>query len=142
MEFVEEVEGVSYYDDSKATNVDAVMKSLQSFPGNIHLILGGKDKGCDYRLLRDLIRKRVKHLILIGEAAGRMNAEVGDVLQPQFCKTLEEAVQESATQASHGDVVLLSPACSSFDMFTDYKHRGQVFRKAVEELTQRHKDTK
>jgi UDP-N-acetylmuramoylalanine--D-glutamate ligase len=134
MELVGEVEGVAYYDDSKATNVDAVLKSLQSFPGNIHLILGGKDKGCDYRLLRDLIRERVKHLLLIGEAAARMDAELGDVRKPQFCRTLEEAVQEAASQSSPGDIVLLSPACSSFDMFTDYKHRGQVFRSAVMKL--------
>jgi UDP-N-acetylmuramoylalanine--D-glutamate ligase len=137
MERIAEVGGVSYYDDSKATNVDAVVKSLESFPGNIFLIMGGKDKGCDYRVLRDLIRERVKELILIGEAADRINQELGDVRNPQFYGTLQEAVQKAAAQAQAGDVVLLSPACSSFDMFTNYAERGRVFREAVEDLRQR-----
>jgi len=134
MEYVGEIGGVSYYDDSKATNVDAVVKSLESFPGNIFLIMGGKDKGCDYRVLRDLVSERVKQLILIGEAAERINSQLGSARKPQFCRTLQEAVTKAAEQASSGDVVLLSPACSSFDMFTDYKHRGRVFRAAVEDL--------
>jgi UDP-N-acetylmuramoylalanine--D-glutamate ligase len=134
MERVGEVEGVSYYDDSKATNVDAVVKSLESFPGNIFLIMGGKDKGCDYRILRDLVRERVKELLLIGEAADRISKELGDVRKPQLYQTLQEAVQQAAAQAKAGDVVLLSPACSSFDMFTNYAERGRVFREAVENL--------
>ena len=145
MELVGEVGQVQYYDDSKATNVDAVVKSLESFPGNIFLIMGGKDKGCDYRVLRDLVRERVKSLILIGEAALKIASELEDVRQPVFCNSLPEAVQKAGSEANPGDVVLLSPACSSFDMFTDYAERGRVFREAVKELgsnaeTQRHRD--
>ncbi|MCI0416223.1 UDP-N-acetylmuramoyl-L-alanine--D-glutamate ligase [bacterium] len=134
MEDVGEVGGVHYYDDSKATNVDAVLKSLESFPGNIFLIMGGKDKGCDYRVLRDLVRNRVKSLLLIGEAAQRIASDLRDVREPVFCSSLQEAVQRAAAQAEAGDVVLLSPACSSFDMFTDYAERGNVFRQAVQDL--------
>lgn len=134
MELVGEKNGVKYYDDSKATNVDAVVKSLESFPGGVLLVAGGKDKGCDYRLLRELVRERVTHLLLIGEAAGRIADELRDVKEPEFCKTLEEAVQRAASAARPGDVVLLSPACSSFDMFKDYKERGEVFVRAVNAL--------
>jgi UDP-N-acetylmuramoylalanine--D-glutamate ligase len=114
--------------------VDAVVKSLESFPANIFLIMGGKDKGCDYRVLRELVRDRVKTLLLIGEAAERIAADLRDVREPVFCASLEEAVQNAAAQAKSGDVVLLSPACSSFDMFTDYAERGNVFRQAVQDL--------
>ena len=134
MELAAEKNGVRYFDDSKATNVDAVVKSLESFPGGVLLIAGGKDKGCDYRVLRSLVKERVTHLYLIGEAAGRIAAEIGDVKQPEFCKTLEEAVRRAASAARSGDVVLLSPACSSFDMFKDYKERGDVFVRAVNAL--------
>jgi UDP-N-acetylmuramoylalanine--D-glutamate ligase len=134
MELVREIRAVQYYDDSKATNVDAVLKSLESFPGNIWLIMGGKDKGCDYKLLRDLVRERVKALLLIGEASGRIAADLGEVKKPTLCDSLQSAVRKAASEASPGDVVLLSPACSSFDMFTDYAERGRVFRQTVEEI--------
>ena len=145
MELVGDVAGVSYYDDSKATNVDAVVKSLESFPGNIFLIMGGKDKGCDYHVLRGLVEERVKTLILIGEAAEKIARELGDIRPPLFCKSLQDAVQAAAAAAVSGDVVLLSPACSSFDMFTDYAERGNVFRDSVKTLglnteAQRHRD--
>ena len=135
MELVGEANGVRFYDDSKATNVDAVVKSLESFPGNVILIMGGKDKGCNYRLLRELVRSRVKHLILIGEAKDRIADELGDAAHPEISVSLEEAVELAAAESAPGDVVLLSPACSSFDMFANYEERGQVFRTAVEELT-------
>jgi UDP-N-acetylmuramoylalanine--D-glutamate ligase len=134
MELVAEKNGVSYYDDSKATNVDAVMKSIESFPGNILLIMGGKDKGCDYRVLSDLIRTRVKRLLLIGEATERIAKELGPVQKPVFCSTLQEAVESAAREAHPGDVILLSPACSSYDMFKNYEERGKVFREAVNGL--------
>jgi len=134
MELVGENNGVRFYDDSKATNVDAVVKSVQSFPGNIHLIMGGRDKGCDYKVLRDLVKSRVKTLLLIGEAKDRIAAELGEVKEPEFIKTLEGAVERAAMLANPGDVVLLSPACSSFDMFRNYEERGQVFRKTVQKL--------
>ena len=147
MELVGNRAGVRYYDDSKATNVDAVVKSLESFPGNIFLIMGGKDKGCDYRMLRDLVRERVKKLILIGEAAEKIARELGDIRPPSFHKSLQDAVRAAAAEAVSGDVVLLSPACSSFDMFTDYAERGNVFRDTVKNLgsnteTQRHGEKK
>lgn len=134
MELVAEKKGVRYYDDSKATNVDAVVKSLESFPGNVLLIMGGKDKGCDYRVLSDLVRSNVKHLLLIGEAKERIAAELGSIRKPQAYATLEEAVENAARMAVAGDVVLLSPACSSFDMFENYEHRGKAFREAVNKL--------
>lgn len=141
MELVGEMKGVRFYDDSKATNVDAVVKSLESFPGNVILIMGGKDKRCDYRLLRELVQSRVKHLILIGEAKVRIANELGDSVRPEICGSLEEAVKQAAGVAAAGDIVLLSPACSSFDMFANYEERGNVFRTAVEDLitkAQRH----
>ena len=143
MELVGEAQGVRFYDDSKATNVDAVMKSLESFPGNVILIMGGKDKGCDYRLLREIVRGRVKRLLLIGEAKDRIADELGDAAQPEFCASLHEAVERSVAASAPGDVVLLSPACSSFDMFANYEERGEVFHAAVKDLTtkaQRHEE--
>jgi len=134
MELIGEKNGVQYYDDSKATNVDAVVKSLESFPGDIHLIMGGKDKGCDYKVLSDLVKTRVKRLLLIGEAKERIASELGSVRKPEFFSTLEEAVKSAARSAQKGDVVLLSPACSSFDMFLNYKERGRVFRETVNKL--------
>lgn len=134
MELVGEKNGIQYYDDSKATNVDAVVKSLESFPGNILLIMGGKDKGCDYRVLSELVKTRVKKLLLIGEAKERIASELGSAREPEFFSTLEEAVKSAAHSARSGDVVLLSPACSSFDMFLNYKERGRVFRETVNKL--------
>lgn len=136
MELVGERSGVRYYDDSKATNVDAVVKSLESFPGNVFLIMGGRDKGCDYRVLHDLVKNRVKELLLIGEAADRIATELKEAKEPKFFKTLEETVEYASRHAVPNDVVLLSPACSSFDMFRDYEHRGEVFRETVKNLTQ------
>ncbi len=134
MELIKERNGVRYYDDSKATNVDAVMKSLESFPGNVLLIMGGKDKGCDYRVLSDLVRFRVKSLLLIGEAKNRIAEELGTAREPQFFSTLEKAVERATQEARPGDVVLLSPACSSYDMFKNYEERGDAFREAVNKL--------
>lgn len=134
MQLVAERKGVRFYDDSKATNVDAVLKSLESFPGNVLLLMGGKDKGCDYKVLRELIQMKVKHLLLIGEAKERISKEVGGLVPTEFVNSLEGAVERAAGLSVSGDVVLLSPACSSFDMFKDYKERGAVFEKAVKDL--------
>jgi UDP-N-acetylmuramoylalanine--D-glutamate ligase len=131
MQFVAEVGGVHYYDDSKATNVDAVVKSLESFPGNIFLIMGGRDKGCDYRVLDPLVRERVKKLLLIGEAKDRIAKELGQSKEFQFYDSLEDAVTNAANLAVPEDVVLLSPACSSFDMFANYEERGKAFVNSV-----------
>jgi UDP-N-acetylmuramoylalanine--D-glutamate ligase len=134
LEFVREMGGVRFYNDSKGTNVGSVVKSLQSFLEPVILIAGGKDKNGDLTPLQELIRKRVKYLILIGEAKERMNRELGGLTDTVVAKTLEEAVILARQKGKPGEVVLLSPACSSFDMFKDYKERGKVFKEAVRRL--------
>jgi UDP-N-acetylmuramoylalanine--D-glutamate ligase len=134
LEFVREMGGVRFYNDSKGTNVGSVVKSLQSFSEPVILIAGGKDKNGDLAPLQELIRKRVKHLILIGEAKERMNRELGGLTDTVMAKTLEEAVLLAHQKGKPGEAVLLSPACSSFDMFKDYKERGTVFKEAVRKL--------
>ena len=136
LEFVRALNGVEYYNDSKATNVDATMKALASFPGGIHLILGGKDKDSDYSLMVELLRKRVKVVYTIGSAAEKIERQLQGVVKMVAAGTLQTAVAEAAKAAVIGDVVLLSPACSSFDQFDNYEHRGQAFRKFVNELKQ------
>jgi UDP-N-acetylmuramoylalanine--D-glutamate ligase len=135
LEFVREIKGVRFYNDSKGTNVGSVVKSLQSFSGPVILIAGGKDKNGDLNPLKELIQKRVKHLILIGEARERMNLELGGLTDTAMAKTMEEAVFLAHQKAKGGEVVLLSPACSSFDMFKDYKERGKVFKEAVKRIS-------
>jgi UDP-N-acetylmuramoylalanine--D-glutamate ligase len=135
LEFVREIGGVRFYNDSKGTNVGSVVKSLQSFSEPVILIAGGKDKNGDLSPLRELIQSRVKGLILIGEAKERMDRELGDLTDTAMAKTLEEAVLLAYQTARKGDVVLLSPACSSFDMFRDYKERGKIFKEAVHRIS-------
>lgn len=133
MEFVREVNGVSYYEDSKATNVGSVAKALESFQ-DITLIAGGKDKGGAYAPLAPLVKQRVRHLLLIGEASERMRQELGGLTDTRRADSLEQAVHLAAELTGPGGVVLLSPACSSFDMFKDYEERAQRFITAVREL--------
>jgi len=133
MEFVAEVDGVRYYEDSKATNVGSVEKALESFD-NITLIAGGKDKGGSYAPLAPLVKERVRHLVLIGEATGRMQAELGHLTDTRPAATLEEAVALAARITEPGGTVLMSPACSSFDMFRDYEERAQRYIAAVKGL--------
>jgi UDP-N-acetylmuramoylalanine--D-glutamate ligase len=135
LEYVATVRGVEYYNDSKATNVDATIKALESFPANIHLILGGKDKGSDYSVLNDLLKKRVKRVYTVGAAAAKIESQIqgAEIVQ---AGTLESAVQRAAAVAEPGDVVLLAPACASFDQFRNYEHRGKVFKEAVRALAQ------
>ncbi len=134
LEFVREIGGVRFYDDSKGTNVGSVVKSLQSFTEPVILIAGGKDKGGDLGPLKEGIRSRVRRMILIGEARARMAGELGGLTETSMAESLEEAVLLAYRTAGRGDVVLLSPACSSFDMFKDYKERGRVFKDAVRKL--------
>ncbi|MDK9708746.1 MAG: UDP-N-acetylmuramoyl-L-alanine--D-glutamate ligase [Desulforhopalus sp.] len=131
IEFVGEVHGASYYNDSKATNTGAVIGALEQFPGNVILIAGGRDKGDDYRLLRELVAARVRQLIVIGEAAVLIAKALADVVDIKWAKSMHEAVTLAAVVARPGDVVLLSPACASFDMFKSYGHRGNEFKKEV-----------
>jgi len=134
LEFVADVAGVAYYNDSKATNVDAAMKAVASFAGGVHLILGGKDKGSDYSLLAPLLRERVKIVYTIGSAAEKIERQLQGVVKMETAGTLQIAVAEAAKAAITGDTVLLAPACSSFDQFENYEHRGRVFRELVQEL--------
>lgn len=134
LEFVAEIAGISYYNDSKATNVDATIKALESFPANIHLILGGKDKGSDYSLLNDLLRQRVKRVYTIGAAAEKIESQIADAVEIFPAGTLDNAVRRATTTAVPGDVILLAPACASFDQFQSYEHRGRVFKDVVKAL--------
>jgi UDP-N-acetylmuramoylalanine--D-glutamate ligase len=134
LEYVRTVRGVQYYNDSKGTNVGAVMRSLESFDAPVILIMGGRDKGGSYTVLRGLIKERVKRLIVIGEAGGKILDSIGGSADSQEATSLEEAVHLAAQAATRGDVVLLSPGCSSFDMFTDYAQRGEAFCRAVQNL--------
>ena len=134
IEYVAEIDGVTYYNDSKATNVDAAIKSLEAFPGNIHLIAGGRDKAGDFTVLRPLVRERVKQLLLIGEAANKFRKALSGVTEIHDVASMSEAVARGCAAAEPGDVVLLAPACASFDMFDDYEHRGRVFKEAVRTL--------
>jgi UDP-N-acetylmuramoylalanine--D-glutamate ligase len=130
LEFVATVNGADYYNDSKATNVDATIKALESFPANIHLILGGKDKGSDYTVLNDLIRQRVKRIYTIGAAAAKIESQVKGA-EVVHAETLDNAVRKASAAAKPGDVVLLAPACASFDQFKSYEHRGKIFKEIV-----------
>ena len=133
LEFVATISGVDYYNDSKATNVDATIKALESFPANIHLILGGKDKGSDYTVLNDLIRQRVKRIYTIGAAAAKIESQVKGA-EVVHAETLENAIRKAHAVAKSGDVVLLAPACASFDQFKSYEHRGKMFKEIVRGL--------
>lgn len=138
LEFVATIGGVDYYNDSKATNVDATIKALESFPANIHLILGGKDKGSDYSVLNELLRQRVKRVYAIGAAATKIESQIVSSKNggPELvhAETLENAIHKANSMAQSGDVVLLAPACASFDQFKNYEHRGQVFKEMVKAL--------
>ena len=128
------VRGIAFFNDSKATNVDSAIKAVASFERNVILILGGRDKGASYAPLVEAMRGKVKHVLLIGEAADKISAAVGIAFPVTRAPSLQDAVKQSASIGQPGDVVLLSPACASFDMFENYEHRGRVFKKAVQEL--------
>ena len=134
LEYVATIGGVEYYNDSKATNVDATIKALQSFPANVHLILGGKDKGSDYTLLNNLLRERVKSAYTIGAAAEKIQSHIKGTTQLVSSGTIESAVKQASAAALPGDVVLLAPACASFDQFQNYEQRGRVFKELVRQL--------
>jgi UDP-N-acetylmuramoylalanine--D-glutamate ligase len=131
LEFVSEIQGVRYYNDSKATSVDAAMKALDSFEGNLWVILGGKDKGSDYTLLRERLHQKAHAALLIGSAAEKIAADLTGAVRLIKTETLERAVAEARQNARAGDTVLLAPACASFDQFQSYEHRGQVFKDLV-----------
>ncbi len=136
LEFVARVAGVDYYNDSKATNVDATIKALEAFPASVHLhlILGGKDKGSDYTVLHELLRQRVKRVYTIGAAAAKIESQIQGAAEIDHAETLENAIRRASESAVPGDVVLLAPACASFDQFRNYEHRGKVFKEVVHSL--------
>jgi UDP-N-acetylmuramoylalanine--D-glutamate ligase len=134
LEYVGEISGVNYYNDSKATTAESVLCAVTAFGRNVHLIAGGRDKGCDFSILREAIRTNVKCVYLIGEAAGRMSAEWKGLTRIAKYETLESALRAAKTNARSGDVVVLSPGCSSFDMFDNFEHRGQMFAMLVRKL--------
>jgi UDP-N-acetylmuramoylalanine--D-glutamate ligase len=134
VEFVRQVRGVSWFNDSKGTNVGAVLKCLEGFSEPVVLIAGGKDKGIDFRPLREPLRRKARAAVLFGEARGRMEKELSGTAPVTSVETLGEAVRKAARLARQGDVVILSPACSSFDQFRNFEERGEAFRNAVKEL--------
>lgn len=134
LEFVREIGGVKYINDSKGTNVGAVIKSIEGFNEPILLIAGGRDKGSDFSLLRPLIQEKVKRLILIGEAGEKLRRAAGDLTTTIHAGSMEEAVHIARKEAAKGDVVLLSPACASFDMFKNFEDRGRIFKEIVWKL--------
>ena len=138
IEYVATISGVDYFNDSKATNVDATLKALDAFPGNVLVILGGKDKGSDYRILRQALRSRARLALLIGSAADKIEAELDGVIPVERTETLARAVELASRRAQPGDTVLLAPACASFDQFENYEHRGRVFKQLVRELEKKH----
>ena len=134
MEAVREIGGVQYYNDSKGTNVGALMKSLEGLEGPVILIAGGRDKGGDYAPLRDAAPEKLKLLILLGEAREKIRSAVGPAAETVPADSLEEAVRIASARCAPGDTVLLSPACSSFDMFSGFEERGERFKKLVNQL--------
>ena len=134
LEYVATRNGVEYYNDSKATNVDATSKAVAAFSGGIHLILGGKHKGSPYTVLAPLLRERVSAVYTIGVAAPKIESDLRGVVSIHSCETLDNAVHVAAAAARPGDVVLLAPACSSFDQFENYEQRGRVFKQLVKDL--------
>jgi UDP-N-acetylmuramoylalanine--D-glutamate ligase len=133
IEFVRERNGVAWYNDSKATNVDASEKAIDAFPGGLWIILGGKDKNSDYTVLRDKLAAKSKGVLLIGKAAEKIASHL-DGLPLVQCGTIDRAVEYAASNAAAGDTVLLAPACASFDQFQSYDHRGRVFKELVRSL--------
>jgi UDP-N-acetylmuramoylalanine--D-glutamate ligase len=134
IEFVDAIDGVSYYDDSKGTNIDAVIRAVQTIDEKIVLIAGGVDKGAAYTPWIEVFQGKVKGIYAIGQAAGKIQEQMSHAIPVTHCQTLEEAVLSASKIALEGEAVLLSPGCSSFDMFRDYAHRGEEFQRIVKEL--------
>ncbi len=134
LEYVATRKGVEFYNDSKATNVDATAKAIAAFSSGIHLILGGKDKNSDYTQLADLLRERVSAVYTIGAAADKIESHLRGVVSIRSCETMDKAVAAAASAARPGEVVVLAPACSSYDQFENYEQRGRVFKELVNAL--------
>ena len=133
LEFVREHNGVRYYNDSKATNVDATEKAIDAFPGNLWIILGGKDKNSDYTVLREKLQQKARAVMLIGAASPKIAAQLQGLPLVES-GTLDKALDWASSRAGAGDIVLLAPACASFDQFDSFEHRGRVFKELVRSL--------
>ncbi|MCJ8277394.1 MAG: UDP-N-acetylmuramoyl-L-alanine--D-glutamate ligase, partial [Bdellovibrionales bacterium] len=131
LEYIRRVGGVEFYNDSKATNVQSVKRALDSFGENVILIMGGKDTGLNYEPLFDHVRRKVKSLILFGEAKERINRDIGDASETFLIGTFEEAILIAYQKSRIGDIVLMSPGCSSFDIFDSYVERGNYYKEIV-----------
>ena len=134
LEFVRNVSGVEFYNDSKATSVDATLKALEAFPGGLWVILGGKDKGSDYTVLREPLKAKARAALLIGSAAAKIAGQIEGAATLIDARTLDAAVREAYARSTPGDTVLLAPACASFDQFESFEHRGRVFKSLVAQL--------
>jgi UDP-N-acetylmuramoylalanine--D-glutamate ligase len=134
IEFVRELRGVKYYNDSKATSVDATMKAIAAFPGGLWVILGGKDKNSDYTVLREPLKMKARGVLLIGAAGSKIENQLANAVPARQCETIDRAVKFAAAEAARGDIVLLAPACASFDQFRSFEHRGEVFKDLVRAL--------
>ncbi len=142
LEKVLSLKKVTFYNDSKATTVEATVKALQSFPPGIVLIMGGRDKGANFNLLRPMMKKKVRQLILLGEAKEKIREALEGTVPLEMVFNMREAVEKAFAAAEPGDIVLLSPACTSFDMFQNFEHRGRVFKREVRLLARRQKGDK
>jgi UDP-N-acetylmuramoylalanine--D-glutamate ligase len=131
MEYVTEIGGIKFINDSKATVAESCAWAIKNIPSQVILIAGGKDKGVDYSVILDAARGKVKKVIVIGEAREKIKNALGNALAVEEAPTLPDAVRNAFRQASRGDYVLLSPMCSSFDMFNNYEERGKAFKEAV-----------
>ncbi len=134
LEFVRDMGGVAFYNDSKATNVDATLKAVNAFEGGLWIILGGKDKNSDYTVLREPLAKKARAALLIGAAANKIEDQLRGSVETIACGTMERAIHEARWRASKGDTILLAPACASFDQFENFEHRGREFKRMVQEL--------
>jgi UDP-N-acetylmuramoylalanine--D-glutamate ligase len=134
LEFVRDLNGVAYYNDSKATSVDATLKAIDAFSGGLWIILGGKDKDSVYTVLREPLRSKARAALLIGAAAEKIARHLGDAVPVVRCGTLAAAIDQASRSAASGDTVLLAPACSSFDQFDNYEQRGRAFKDLVNAL--------
>lgn len=139
IELIRQIDGVAFFDDSKGTNIDAVIHAVQAMPSSVYLIAGGVDKGASYLPWRDAFSGRVKEIFVLGQAAEKIRQELGPFFKVTKVSSLSQAVALAAEKAESGDSVLLSPGCSSFDMFRDYAHRGEEFQKCVSQLEVRSK---
>jgi len=134
LEFVRKLDGVTWYNDSKATNVDATLKALAAFDGGLWVILGGKDKNSDYHPLTAVLKEKAREVLLIGAAADKIEEQLRGDVPTVKCETLERAIRHARASARSGETVLLAPACASFDQFENFEHRGREFKRLVNQL--------